>query len=90
MYGVRDQLRGELELKKLRLEPGRASGQHMTALWAWAAMVREGHFDGDFRAFREACIAFSDPQDDEEDEEDEDGQEVDPTQPAVSTGSASA
>jgi hypothetical protein len=74
-----DQLRAELEAKKLMLTESHY--MHTTALWAWAAMVREGNFAGKFREFQETCIeAVADKA--------EEADPVDPTHPAASTDSA--
>lgn len=71
-----DQLRGELEGKKLGLDTNYPI--HTGALWVWAAMVRNGHYSGSFHEFKDACVDY-----DKVAEAD-----VDPTTPAASNDSA--
>jgi hypothetical protein len=63
-----DQLRAELEAKRLHLGSAKDSPMHLTVLWLWAALVRTGGFDGTFAAFRDRCVAF-DPDKDEDNDE---------------------
>ncbi len=65
-----DQTRGELEGKRMGVK---ATELPITlqALFAWAGMVREGHFTGNFAQFRDACADVQGERDDDED--------VDPT-----------
>lgn len=78
-----DQLRGELEGKKQGLDI--KLSMHTTALWAWSAMCRLGHYDGPFQDFKADCIALGSPDDIDHPESLPD---VDPTQPGLSPGSA--
>lgn len=73
-----DQLRGELEGKKLGLDTSYPI--HTGALWVWAAMVRTGHYSGTFHEFKDACLDF-----DKVGESD-----ADPTNQAASSDSASS
>jgi len=75
-----DQLRGELEGKKYGL--GTETPLHLSALWAWAAMCREGHYAGGFHDFQKACIDYNKVGDDA------DADDVDPTRLAASSDSA--
>lgn len=50
IYG--DMLRGELEGGRLHLPPIKEAPMHYTALWVWAALVRTGAYDRDFRTFQ--------------------------------------
>lgn len=78
-----DQLRAELEGKRQGLAEPHKNPLHLQALFAWAAMVREGHFTGKFGEFKTAC-AFT-----EDESEDEDaGTPVDPTDQPASPDSA--
>lgn len=79
-----DQLHAELEGKRQGLGEPHRHPLHLQALFAWAAMRREGHFTGKFQEFKAACAFTEDPEADDEDA----GDEVDPTVPAVSTDSA--
>lgn len=79
-----DQLRAELEGKRMGLAEPHKNPMHLQALFAWASMNREGHFAGKFADFREACAYV---QDDDEGNEDA-GTPVDPTPPAALSGSA--
>lgn len=73
-----DQLRGELEGKKLGIDL--SLPVHTSALWVWSAMVRLGHYAGTFQEFKGACIDY----------EKVDGEQADvpPTSPAASGDSA--
>jgi hypothetical protein len=73
-----DQLRAELEGRKMGIDHRVAI--HQTYLWAWAAMVREGHYTGPFKDFRDVVVKVS-PDEDAADEE-----TVDPTRPAAIAG----
>lgn len=75
-----DQLRAELEGRKLGVDHKVAI--HQTYLWAWAACVREGHYEKTFKDFRDVVIAVK-PRDDTV-------ETVDPTQPAVTDASPSS
>lgn len=72
-----DQLRAELEGKKLNVSLKDA--MHQTYLWAWASCVRQGIVEGSFKDFRDRAIKV------EGDDEDE-PVAVDPTQPAAIAG----
>lgn len=74
-----DQLRAELEGKKLR-GIGLSDAMHTTYLWCWAALVREGKFAGNFSTFVEQCIQAGGDK--------KANKPVDPTQLAASTDSA--
>lgn len=82
-----DQLKAENTARRLKIEQGKANGQHMVALWLWAAMVRLGHFSGDFHAFATACISYDDL--DQADDDGQRGEAVDPTPPGESFDSPS-
>lgn len=84
---IADQLRAELEGKKLGFSEVHHNPLHLQALFAWACMVREGHYTGKFADFRNDCIAVSDHKDDDPTDPDA-GEPVDPTTPAASTDSA--
>lgn len=71
-----DQLRAELEGKKLGV--GIRDAMHQSYLWAWAALVREGKLDVSFAKFREQAIKVEG--------EDDEPQPVPPTLPAVTAG----
>lgn len=71
-----DQLRGELEGKKLGLDTNYPI--HTGALWVWAAMLRSGHYSGTFQDFKGACVDFDKVAD----------ADADPTNQAASPGSA--
>lgn len=74
-----DQLRGELEGKRHGID--NTYPMHLSALWAWAAMLREGHYAGTFAEFKDACLDYNKVDTGESDD-------LDPTRPAASTGSA--
>lgn len=71
-----DQLRGELEGKKLGLDTNYPI--HTGALWVWAAMLRSGHYSGSFQEFKSACVDY----------EAVGEEDADPTNPAASSDSA--
>lgn len=77
-----DQMRGELELKRRSNVTAQEAGVNFVAAMSWAALAREGRIKCKFEEFglRVYEIVRQD--------ETEAG-EVDPTQPAASTGSAS-
>lgn len=77
-----DQLRAELEGKKLSLTAEHY--MHTTALWAWAAMLREGHYDGPFQEFKTRCLEAATEKGDDEGEL----PDADPTPQAASNDSA--
>lgn len=82
---VGDQLRAELEGKRMGIAEVVRSPIHLQVLIAWAAMVREGNYSGKFAQFREDCC---DTYDHEDDAGPDGGDDVDPTTPAASTDSA--
>lgn len=54
-----DQLRGELEAAKQGLpKGGTATPMHLTALWLWANLIRTKRYEGTFREFKVACVAY--------------------------------
>ena len=69
-----DQLRAELEGKRIGVTL--QESMHQTYLWAWAAMVREGHYADTFHAFRDAVLSVKNDTEAE-------GEPVDPTQPGA-------
>lgn len=75
-----DQLRAELEGKKIGV--GLKDAMHQSFLWAWASLLREGKLAADmpFMRFRELAIKVEGDKDDEL-------VPVDPTQPAAIAGS---
>lgn len=54
-----DQMRAELEAKRMGLK-ATDMPIHLQGLFGWACMVRHGLFDGNAKAFSEACIAVED------------------------------
>lgn len=50
IYG--DMMRGELEGSRLRLPAMKETPMHYTGLWVWAALVRTGVYDRDFKTFQ--------------------------------------
>lgn len=52
-----DQLRGELEGKKLGLSV-EAHPTHTASLWVWAAVQRLGIYEGTFHDFKSDCVDF--------------------------------
>lgn len=75
-----DQLRAELEGKKRGIVATQ-SPLHLQALFAWAALVREGLWSGDFASFGTACAYVDDP------DRGDDGDDVDPTEQTASSDS---
>lgn len=72
-----DQLRAELEGKRLHVSLKDA--MHQTYLWAWAALVRTKVIDIPFAEFRDIAIRV-------DGDKDAEPVDVDPTQPAASAG----
>lgn len=68
-----DQMRGELEGRKLRMSP-KELPIHAAALWCWAAFVRLGMTDLPFYPWSESVVSLTDP---------DEGDEVDPTKPTA-------
>lgn len=64
-----DQLRAELEARRLQLGSPKDSPMHLTSLWLWASLVRTGGYADKFQAFKTACVAY-DPDRVEEDNAD--------------------
>lgn len=75
-----DQMRAELEGRKLNLDHRAAI--HQSYLWAWASLVRQDLYDRPFAEFRNVVVAVK-PDTDSDDET------VDPTRPAILAGSPS-
>lgn len=73
-----DQMRAEREARRLGGISGKTDPVTLTALWCWAACVRLGHTDAKFPDWSERVVGIGDP----------DESDVDPTQQAVSSGSA--
>jgi len=53
-----DQLRAELEAKRVGITDMRANPMHITVLWLWAALVRTGAYSDKFQAFKAACVSY--------------------------------
>lgn len=84
-----DQLRAELEASKQGLaKGGTATPMHLTALWLWANLVRTGRYEGGFREFKTACVAYQPDKDRDEPHTDDDAEADDldahPTEPSTS------
>lgn len=77
-----DQLRAELELKKRGMGKPSDAAVHFQSAIAWAAMVRQWGFAGDFKQFGQVAAYVDDHK------EDDPADEVDPTNPAASSDSA--
>lgn len=76
-----DQLRAELEGRKLGLVKLEQAPMHLTALWLWASLTRTGSIDLAFPAFRDALLSFDPAKDDDGELADE---PVDPTAASTS------
>lgn len=74
-----DQLRAELEGRRLGFGAAKDSPMHTTSLWLWAALVRQGIVDQRFMDYVDRCVAFDRADDDDT------AEAVDPT--AASTSS---
>lgn len=84
-----DQLRAELEANKQGLaKGGTGAPMHLTALWLWANLIRTGRYDGNFRAFKLACVAYTPDQERDEPhtEDDADLDHLDAHPTEASTG----
>lgn len=74
-----DHLRGEMEGKRIPRLEGKEP-MHLTYLWVWAALVREGKFSGSFGDLMKVLVLAKPDQDATE--------PVDPTEQAASNGPA--
>lgn len=52
-----DQLRGELEAGRLKMDPRKAP-MHLSTLWLWAALVRTERYHDKFQEFRQVCVSY--------------------------------
>lgn len=53
-----DQLRAELVAPRLGLPSMKDAPMHYTSLWCWAALVREGKYDGKPQQWKTDCLAM--------------------------------